>query len=339
MPPQTFVPAGVPLPPLPPAGAAPAGGPEGTFTETAKQIFARLNERKYLLLQRALLAVWPGLATLAVAYAFWGSALANEESGGELIWASIQARPMEGWIVGALLVASMVYGALANAVLAIERIIWVDSYFDGKNLSPAESLRVARRLFPSAVRLWVWSFFRYWLAPLAFLVLAPAGLIFAGYAGVFEGVFVAIAVLGAFVAFAVWSYLVTLRTRNLWFLFLDHHDGERADTAAIPAELDRINRETKTKEFLKYIGSTVGVDSLAGLVKLIASLGAQASGASRVLDRTVLGQGVKMYGQALAAQAQSFARVIAAYVFYRAACQRLSLGQKVNERVYALARE
>jgi hypothetical protein len=326
-----------PLPNLPPAGQAP--GPEGTFTETAKQIFARLNERKYLLLQRALLAVWPGLVTLAAAYAFWGNALANEESGGEIIWASIQARPHEGWIVGALLLASMVYGALANAVLSIERIIWVDSYFDGKNLSPAESLRVARRLFPSAVRLWVWSFFRYWLAPLAFLALAPIGLLFAWYAGSFVDVFGVVVILGVFIVFLVWSYLVTLRTRNLWFLFLDHHDGERADTATIPAELDRINRETKTKEFLKYVGSTVGVDSLAGLVKVIASLGAQASGASRVLDRTVLGQGVKMYGQALAAQAQSFARVIAAYVFYRAACQRLGLGQKVNERVYALARE
>ncbi len=338
MPPQTFVPAGSALPPLPPVNPT-AGGPEGTFTEVAKQIFARLNERKYLLLQRALLAVWPGLVTLAVAYAFWGNAVANEDAGAELIWASVQARPMEGWIVGALVVLSAVYGALANAVLSIERLVWVDSFFDGKNLTPRESLRVARRLFPSAVRLWLWSFGRYWLAPLAFLVLAPIVLLFAGYAGAFDGLFVAIAILGAFVAFAVWSYFLTVKTRNLWFLFLDHHDGERADTAAIPAELDRINRETKTKEFLKYIGSTVGVDSFAGLVKMVAQLGAQASGASRVLDRTVLGQGVKMYGQAVAAQAQSFARTIAAYVFYRAACQRLGLGQKINERVYALARE
>jgi hypothetical protein len=104
-------------------------------------------------------------------------------------------------------------------------------------------------------------------------------------------------------------------------------------------EMDRINHETKTKEFLKYVASVAGVDTVTGLTKMVLSLGSQVSGASKFLDRTLAGQGVKMYGQALAAQAQSFARAIAAYVFYRAARTRLGLGQAVNEKVYALAKE
>jgi hypothetical protein len=137
----------------------------------------------------------------------------------------------------------------------------------------------------------------------------------------------------------IWSFYLSIRLRNLWFLFLDHHDGDRVDTEKMVEEMDRINRETKTKEFLKYIGSVAGVDTVTGLTKLVLSLGAQASGASKFLDRTLAGQGVKMYGQALAAQAQSFARAIAAYVFYRAARARLGIGQAVNEKVYALAKE
>lgn len=149
--------------------------------------------------------------------------------------------------------------------------------------------------------------------------------------------FVAVPV--AFIVFLVWCFLVSIRLRNLWFLFLDHYDDSAVNGDAVSAELDRINRETKTKEFLKYIGSTVGVDTLAGLVAMVAKAGAAASGASRVLDRTVAGQGIKMYGQAVAAQAQAYAKIVAAYVFYKTARARLGLGQKINEKVYALARE
>jgi hypothetical protein len=343
MPPQTpsFVPPS-PLPPLQGTSSA-AAGPEGTFTETAKQIFARLNERKYLLLQRALLAVWPGLLTIAAAYAFWGSAVDNQENGLDLIVASVSARPMEGWIIGAMVLFSILYGVIASAVLSIERIIWVDSYFDGKNLSPQESLRVARRLLPSAVRFWVWSWFRFWLLPLAASIGAIALSVAVG-AGAFgggdEAILWAIGIgCATFGGVVIWSFYLSIRLRNLWFLFLDHHDGDRVDTEKMVEEMDRINRETKTKEFLKYIGSVAGVDTVTGLTKLVLSLGAQASGASKFLDRTLAGQGVKMYGQALAAQAQSFARAIAAYVFYRAARARLGIGQAVNEKVYALAKE
>lgn len=337
MPPQTpsFTPATAPLPPVEPTPSAHA--PEATFTETAKQIFARLNDRKYLLLQRALLAIWPALVTLAVAYLFWGNALANEDGGGEIIWASIQARHYEGWIVGALVVISMIYGALANAVLSIERVIWVDSYFDGKNLAPKESLRIARRLFPSAVRVWIWSWFKYWFPVLAFLVLAGVAIAAAAFAGV-DPLILVCAGVAAFAAFALWSFYVGVKLRNLWFLFLDHHDGSHVETRTLADELDRLNATMKTKEFAKYVLSVAGVDTLAGLTRLIASLATQVSGASKFLDRTVVGQGVKMYAQTVAAQAQAFARVIAAYVFYRAARAHLGLGQAVNERVYALAK-
>lgn len=337
MPPQTpsFAPdSSIPLPPLEPTPSAHA--PEATFTETAKQIFARLNERKYLLLQRALLAVWPALVTLAVAYAFWGANVSNE-NGGEAIWASIQARPIEGWVVGALIVFSMVWGAVANAVLSIERVIWVDSYFDGKNLAPKESLRIARRLFPSAVRVWIWSWFRYWFPQLVFLVLAGAAIAGAAFAGV-EPVILLVAGITTLIVLAFWSFFVGVKLRNLWFIFLDHHDGAHVETRVIADELDRLNATMKTKEFAKYVLSVAGVDTLAALTKMIAALAAQASGASKFLDRTVVGQGVKIYGQAVAAQAQAFARAIAAYVFYRAARAHLGSGQAVNERVYALAK-
>jgi hypothetical protein len=343
MPPQT--PSLVPPSPLPPlqGTSSAAAGPEGTFTETAKQIFARLNERKYLLLQRALLAIWPALLTILLAYAFWGSAVDNEENGLELIFASVAARPMEGWIVGGMLLASIVYGVIINAALSIERIIWVDSYFDGKNLSPQESFRVARRLLPSAVRFWIWSWFRFWLLPLAAFAgsLALAVLVGSGaFGGRADAVLWGLGTgLAGIVGFIVWSFYLSIRLRNLWFLFLDHHDGERVETEKMVEEMDRINHETKTKEFLKYVASVAGVDTVTGLTKMVLSLGSQVSGASKFLDRTLAGQGVKMYGQALAAQAQSFARAIAAYVFYRAARTRLGLGQAVNEKVYALAKE
>lgn len=338
MPPQTpsFVPEGsASLPPLEPASP---GGPEGTFTETAKQIFARLNERKYLVLQRALLAIWPTLLTVVLAYVFWGGAVDNRENGFEVIAGSVSANPIEGWVFGAMVVFSIVYGMVAAAVLAIERVIWADSYFDGKNLQPEESLRIARRLLPSAVRFWFWSFARFWLLPFAVFLLVPAASVAGGLLGFVHPGIVVLAIFLTFIGIGVWTFFLNVKLRFLWFLFLDCHDGAQVDTGRVVAELDRLNRETKTKEFAKYVISVAGVGTITGLAAALAKVAAQVSGASGFLNRTAAGQGIKLYGQTVAKQAQSFANIVAAYVFYRAARTRLGIGQEVNERVYALAR-
>lgn len=315
---------------------------EGTLSEVAKQVFLRFNERKGLLVRRALLAVWPILLTLLVSQLVWvwtSPFGAETASLAERFW----GRPALWGLVGAMAIASAVYAVLASAVLAIERAIWIDAHFDGKSLTPRESLRAARRLIPSAARVWFWSLYRFWLAPFAFLAAAALAAALAARAGSAAGdSATATIVVVAVVTFLVWAFVTGVRLRNLWFVFLDCHDGVRADTETISAQMSSINHEMKTKEFAKYVGAAVGIDSVTALVRSIAPPAAARSQPDALASggwQATAGESARVYADALAAQAQSFARAIAAYVFYRAARQRLGLGQAVNERVYALARE
>ena len=121
---------------------------EGILQEIGKQI----AQRKSLLLRRTILLVWPFLALIVV----------------QVVMSTREAKDMSLWLVLSIMgfiFFTICYACVMGAIFAIEKRIWVDSYFDKKNLTPSESWRIARRLLLPATRLVLRTALRYYFLP------------------------------------------------------------------------------------------------------------------------------------------------------------------------------
>lgn len=326
-----------------------------SWNEIFQEIGKQLHLRSGLLAKRVLLISAPALIVLFViqllARLFQVSQWFNQPDEA-FIQFSIQAILWGSIAVVVVLFVTIIL----MSILKIEQAIWLDSYFDGRKLTPQESWRIAKKLY------WSWSylqfkiFYRYylwiWLSVLGTFSLWVYLFIFSDFSksasAELIGISSVVFIIGLGVAFIVWNRYFKIKLSYVPFLFLDRYDGEKVHSSKFWNEffdeLRELNRVSEGESFKKNVIIEISGDVAMTFVEHIAAqmqIGFEL--ASRMLPPiagAVVGAAGITATRAAAEVAHRvifFAKLTGRYVLYYYAFQNIhGTPRHVNEYVYSL---
>ncbi|MFA6295230.1 MAG: hypothetical protein WC666_02275 [Candidatus Paceibacterota bacterium] len=302
-----------------------------TYRQLLEEMGKQLNKRKFLLARRIFLVVWPYLLLIVSGY------ILNS------------FYDMEGFIREHLisffvclvvyLLLAVIYTIIVRFVLTIEKQIWVDSYFDNKNLEPKDSWRIARKLFWPGLVFRLNIFWRYYFLPIALTALALIGSIYllSQFAYEYQSLlYILISIPLLFViGLCVYAYYLKIKLRYTWFIFLDSF-GSAYTFESMMIDLDKLNDVSKTDTFKKSLVANLGTDTLKGISQItiqgisqgISSLGGVGQ---------LFGSMLRVYGEEAARQVADLGNISAQYILYRFARKALhGEEQSINEAIYTM---
>ncbi len=311
-----------------------------TYTEILAEISNQISSRKKILIQRTLLTTWPFILCFIVAF---GYAQITGKGLDTLIASSVTNMV----ITGAVFFLVFWYTIIMSSILKIEKMIWIDSFFDKKNLTTKESFTISKRLFWPFFKLSTVIFLRFYLVIiLAIPVAIFAGVAISGLLPPSTNEFVVFLLLYLFilVGFIAWIYYTRIKLRYVRFVFLDSYKGGSMNVSSVIATTKQLNQIFKSESFKKALFSQLGVDSaqaIAGMVtnsftSMLAQGGARLGGLGGESVKAVAGI-ANMYANEYAKQIADLSRVVSMYVLYREALKQLTGSEQVeNEYIYNL---
>ncbi|MEK7554426.1 MAG: hypothetical protein AAB518_00350 [Patescibacteria group bacterium] len=309
------------------------------LTEAGRHIASR----KWLLMRRTLLMVWPGLVAVVAWYIL---EILARSGNGEVTPEFALFAPT---LISVFIIVGILFGApyytIMSGIFKIEKTVWIDSFFDGRNLDSKTSWRIARRLFWKYVFFELQILFRYY----GILVLVLCAVFVAAGAGgwldakydfksispqVIGGMIVA-----ATIALYAWVYYLRTRLRYADFLFLDRVSSSGVRYADLFREMEELNQVRKREAFIKALVANVGSDTLKGITRILArdiAIGMGQLGAGGKVAGAVIGT----YAQELSRQAIDLGNIAARYLMYRVA-RKIVYGseQEINEYLYRLGND
>ena len=310
-----------------------------TYKEIITEIGAQIRARKKLLFLRTFMIMWPVL--LAFVLGFFATNTYSEEYLQQVMFSF----PNILYVILTVLVA-VIYMVIVGFIFEIEKRIWIDSFFDKKEINPTQSWKLAKKLVWPAIVFRFNIFFKYYFAPLAvlFAIIFSPALLYKNIDAyinqnsilVYGGV-----VLVSIIAFLIYNYYLRIKLRFSWFVFLDMYKGGTLETHAIYERMDLLNVTAKSEGFKKALILTVGVDAIGAITNQLVVIMTEGL---RVVPLAVPGLGeaggmiggmTRSYGQALVKQVTSYASIVSIYILYRTAHQQIfGKEQEVNEYVY-----
>tara|TARA_Y100000310_G_scaffold208118_1_gene208651 strand:+ start:11862 stop:12836 length:975 start_codon:yes stop_codon:yes gene_type:complete len=239
------------------------------------------------------------------------------------------------------------YVSVMRHIFSVEKLIWVDSYFDQKNLTTKESWRIARRLFWPALRFKIYIFFRFYLPSLfLYVILLMTGfittvlvsemmLVPAEAALVF---FIVVYAGGAILLWLYYRYRIRVRLRYIWYIFLDTYHPETLSYNKIVKEMNDLNNISKSESFKKSLVIAFGTDATREIVFIMLNY-LQAGISALGRGATVFGSVLRLGAEETSRQFIDFAEISAFYILYKSARnERDNESQKINEYIYKLAK-
>ena len=317
---------------------------EVTYQQILSEIGKHLNERKGLLFKRILLLTWPIIIVGVTTYLF----LQGIDIG--VIDKETPYLPYYIGGIGLMIFLSAIYYWIASIIFEIEKRIWIDAHFDGKNLHPDESWNIAKSLFGPSVKLWFSLLFRYVLTPvLAFFVIIACSIFLLPSTGSnVVGLQIGLIAVGS-ISLVIYFYFLRIRLRYLWFIFLDRYHDAGFSHDKIFTEVEELNEVNKSESFKKALVSQFGSDVAKSISNLIVQrLSSYVIGAGVGLSRGgmgILGGGLgsfgvvaRVLGEEGSKQITSYGKIIAFYLLYRQARQ-LKYGEAQINQEYKLETE
>lgn len=252
-----------------------------SWNEIFQEIGKQLHVRSGLLTKRVLLTSAPALIILFIIQLF--AQLSKTSSWFSQPNDAFDQLSIQVIFWGTLSVIIVLFiTVILMSILKIEQIIWLNSYFDGKKLTPQESWRIARKLY------WAWSylqfklFYRYYL----WVVLSAVGsfvlwsycFIFSDFAKFFSsglvGFLSAVFIIIIGIGLVVWNRFLKIRLSYVPFLFLDRYQPEKAYSPKFWNEFFNESRElinvSKGESFKKNVMMEIGGDVALTFVNHIA---------------------------------------------------------------------
>ena len=227
------------------------------------------------------------------------------------------------------------WAIILGQIFKIERVIWIDSFFDKVPLDDKQSWRLARKLFWPSVVVNIISFLRYYVIP---LVLYP--IIVLWYIWYWQNVngnifiFLGIAV-GGLIALWVYFYLLKIRLRYVHFLLVDTYSTPGFSYGKLYSESKTLNRTIKTDDFKRLFVTTIGTDVVGEATNFAIGTVIGAVSRNMGVGGKMAGAMVEMYSAEVVSTNKKLAQTVTFYLYYRVA--RATLGkneQTVNSALY-----
>lgn len=326
-----------------------------SWNEIFQEIGRQLRLRSGLLTKRVLLISAPALAVLFLVQLItrlsnvsqW---FANPDEA--LVQFSIQAI-----LWGSIAIIIVVFITIIfTSILKIEQAIWLDSYYDGKKLTPQESWKIAKKLYFAWSYLQFKLFYRYylwvWLSIFGSLFLWVYIFTISDFVNFISpgliGLLFVVFIIGSGAALVLWSRYLKIKLSYVPFLFLDRYHGEKARSSKFWNEffneLRELNRVSSGESFKKNVMLEIGGDISMTFVEYIAvqmQMGFDLT--SKILPGAagaVLGAAGATATRAAAEVAHRiifFAKLTGRYVLYYYAFQNIhGTPRHINDYVYSL---
>lgn len=241
-------------------------------------------------------------------------------------------------LFGLIILIAFPFTFVAQSIFDIEKRVWIDSFFDKRELAPAQSWRIAKRTFSQAFRLKLAIFLRY-IMPAIVGILACVFFAFFVFAETrntaVAGVLLFLGCVG--IPIALWFYN-RIRFRFLWFVFLDRYDAQHFSVGDILKEMNALNEIAKGEAVKKLLSVEFGID--AGVASVEALTSFTFTGLHTAYQNKAISGATAIVGAyvgAVASQVADFGKIVAIYLLYRSA--RVAQGgssQVVNESLYDL---
>ncbi len=309
-----------------------------TYTEIFAEISRQISSRKKALIQRALLVTWPIILSIIIGFTY-------KQITGVEISVFISSSLMNQVTVGTIFFLIIFYMVIMSSILKIEKMIWIDSFFDRKNLTTKESFTISKKLFWPFLKLNIVLFFRYYLIIILATPVAIIGgiyfivLISGDGPLVFFGVYSSI-----IIAILAWFYFMRIKLRYIRFVFLDNYKGTSLNISDTIDTTKKLNQIFKSESFKKALFTQLGVGTAQAvtnmvintMTSLVAAGGSMLGGVGGESVRAVAGI-ANVYTKEYARQIADLSRVVGMYVIYREALKQLSGNEQIeNEYVYNL---
>jgi hypothetical protein len=299
----------------------PVQAAQPNYQEIMRQILSQLNQRKGTLFLRVLINLAPFILGFVILYAM------SFFSGGEgEASESLNAAQLVTLFIGLgmIVLVAPAWIIIAGVIFKTERTIWIDSFFDSVTLTSSQSWKIARKLFWPSVLLNFGIFFRYYALAILATILLVGGVIYAAVAT--EGAFpplLALAIIAlTLIGLIVYSYIIQIRLRYVWFIFLDAYGSPDFSHRAIFTQMKALNARLKEGDLQKIVLTTLGVDAVGAVADTAID------GVSRGLSMfggggRMAGQLVGLVGSTMVAVVKDYSKQVSYYMFYRLARQAL----------------
>ncbi len=301
-----------------------------TYREMVREAGRQLNLRKKALAWRSLFIIWPTMVAFILIFYF--ARLGGKEF--------LQAHP--DYVIPAVIgffiwvFFAIFYYVIITSIFAIEKRIWLDSFFDQRNLNPKDSWHIARKLFWPVFVLWLQMLLRFYLLPFIFYSVFVVAYVYFGADFSIPPVISISIISGGLLALIIYFYYLKIKTRFLWFLFLDRYNTENFGYSLIFQEMKKLNEISKSETFKKALLVNLGADSLQAIAN--AMIKELQTGLSALGKGGELAGGlIRAYAEEASKQAISLGKIAAIYILYRFARQLLyNQPQTINENIYNL---
>lgn len=238
-------------------------------------------------------------------------------------------------------IITILYVAVIYTVFGAEKRIWIDSYFDGKNLSGSQSWRIARRLFWSILTFNFSIWLRFYFIPMiliaAFFVFAWWLLLTSSFvnSNVYLQIILLLSPFLSLFSFPVYYYLIKTKLRFAPFLFLDTY-GPTFSYKEYFNTLKELNKASGSDSFKKALFLNLGTDVVNSVFEV--TIDAMISSLPKAGK---IGEAVEQTGRAFAGesiqQVTDFGKMAGFYLLYKIARKQLyGEEQRINEYLYKL---
>ncbi len=221
----------------------------------------------------------------------------------------------------------------------IEKVIWIDSFFDKENISDKESFTIAKNIFIPVMKIKIKLFFNYYFMGFVFYFGVIVICFLVGIKQNIEFlVIVSIAdlvVVGP-IALYVYFYYLDIKLRYFWFIYLDQYGTSSFSYSKIKDEMFKLNAISKGESYKKILIMNFGISSVNAIVNVVVS--ALVSNLEKLGGfEGAAGQSIKFFSEEYFNQVDSIGKLLTKYLLYRHARAELYPEQQiVNERLYLL---
>lgn len=233
--------------------------------------------------------------------------------------------------------AAIVYWWIMNTVFQLEKIIWIDSFYGNRPLTPEQSWGIAKKMFWGVFLFNFYIFVRYLFLPIIIFFGSLAYLVYTAMrnGNQWNAVFLLLFTIGLM---AFYQYFILVRLRFAMFLFLDQY-GKNFSFMNFFAELKKLNTINETDAIKKTLLTSFGVDTADAVINIVVNslsdkvekVGEYAGFTGRVIGYLI---------DAYAAEILDIGRTAGIYILYRSARFVLyGKTQVVNDEVYGLVNQ
>ena len=310
-----------------------------SYKETLEEIGRQMKVKRGAFIRRIALLIWPVWIFVILVYALRWSL--ESETGAILITSETLSSPWFLYLFYAIILWSVFaffYYFTISFIFDIEQKVWIDSYFDGRNLDSKSSWRIARRLFFPTMKLAFLTLVRFYLPAIIIILVGAAVPYYTWTTG--QPISPEFFILPNAVAWAIatiYCYITHLRLRYLPFFFLFEFNTDTYSYQLLVQKMKGLNR-INTKDAIKRVFvsdiTTTSFESAVNLLSGILQSQLQKTGKAGQLAGSLLG----VTTDVATMQVANFARRTTLYMIYRYTRFKVfNERQKINDYIYKLS--